>query len=139
MKFLLDENLSPAHAALLRTMGYDAVAVIEVGLAGASDPEVVAFAIQDGRILITLDGDFANIIRFPPDRTGGVIRLRLHPPTEEAIALRLRSAIPQLAGRNLTGRLVVVQADRSRIGWLTGLLRFLGSIQRRTRESPRAL
>lgn len=115
MKFLLDENLSPGHAELLRTMGHDAVAVIEVGLAGASDPEVAAFAAHQGRILITLDGDFANIIRFPPERTAGVIRLRLHPPTEEAIGRRLRSAIPRLVGRNLSGQLVVVQADRIRI------------------------
>ena len=64
MKFLLDENLSPAHAAMLRTMGHDAVAVIEAGLAGSSDAEVAAFAVQQGRILITLDGDFANITRF---------------------------------------------------------------------------
>lgn len=115
MKFLLDENLSPAHAALLRSMGYDAVAVMEVGLAGASDPAVAAFAVEQGRLLITLDGDFANIIRFPPDRTAGIIRLRLHPPTEGAIERRLRSAIPQLADRDLSGRLVVVQADRIRI------------------------
>ena len=115
MKFLVDENLSPAHAALLRTLGYDAVAVTEVGLAGASDPEVVAFAVQQGRVLITLDGDFANIIRFPPERTAGVIRLRLHPPTEEAIGRRLRNTVPQLAGQSLFGRLAVVQADRIRI------------------------
>lgn len=115
MRFLLDENLSPAHAELLRSMGHDAIAVIEAGLAGASDPAVAAFADQESRILITLDGDFANIIRFPPERTAGVIRLRLHPPTEGAIGRRLRSAIPQLAGRNLYGQLVVVQADRIRI------------------------
>jgi predicted nuclease of predicted toxin-antitoxin system len=115
VKFLLDENLSPAHGELLRAMGHDAVAVIEVGLAGSSDAQVAAFAVQQDRVLITLDADFANIIRFPPDRTAGVIRLRLHPPTEAAIGRRLRSAIPQLAGRNLSGRLVVVDAGRIRI------------------------
>jgi predicted nuclease of predicted toxin-antitoxin system len=31
VKLFLDENLSPQHAAELRTEGYDAVAVLEVG------------------------------------------------------------------------------------------------------------
>ena len=56
-RFILDENLSPKQAALLREQGYDAVAVAEVGLSGTSDETVRAFAIANGRILITLDAD----------------------------------------------------------------------------------
>ena len=44
-----------------------------------------AFAIESGRVLLTLDADFANILRFPPASTPGVIRLKIHPQTEEAI------------------------------------------------------
>jgi hypothetical protein len=32
VRLLLDENLSPNHAAILREQGHDAVAVVEVGL-----------------------------------------------------------------------------------------------------------
>jgi predicted nuclease of predicted toxin-antitoxin system len=48
VKLLLDENLSPQHALELRIEGYDAVAVREVGLSGASDEEVLRFAVETG-------------------------------------------------------------------------------------------
>jgi len=66
VKLLLDENLSQKHAAALRKQGHDAIAVIEAGLCGESDNKIRAFAIESGRILLTLDADFANILRFPP-------------------------------------------------------------------------
>lgn len=71
MKLLLDENLSWLHAAALRDRGHDAVAAVEAGLAGEPDERVRAFAINTGRILLTLDADFANILRFPAGRNSG--------------------------------------------------------------------
>ena len=64
MKLFLDENLSPKHASELRTAGHDAVAVLEVGLSGAPDAQVLQFAVANGRVLVTLDADFANVVRF---------------------------------------------------------------------------
>ena len=43
MKLFLDENLSPQHASELRTEGHDAVAVVEVGLSGVTDEQVLRF------------------------------------------------------------------------------------------------
>jgi predicted nuclease of predicted toxin-antitoxin system len=85
VKLLLDENLSHKQAALLRNDGYDAAAVVELGLSGEPDEVIRAFAIDQKRVLITLDSDFANMLRFPPFGTPGVIRLKVHPPAEEAI------------------------------------------------------
>lgn len=67
--------------------GYDAIAVLEVGLSGAADEEVLRFAVENGRILVTLDADFANVMRFPPEQTLGAVRLKVHPPTEESISV----------------------------------------------------
>ena len=53
---------------------------------GADDPVVPDVAIQQERILVTLDADFANVLRFPPSETPGVVRFRIHPATEEATA-----------------------------------------------------
>jgi predicted nuclease of predicted toxin-antitoxin system len=115
VKFLLDENLSPRQAEALRALGHDAVSVAESGLAGADDSEVRRAAVEDGRVLITLDGDFANVLRFPPLATPGVIRLRLHPPREEAIAAALRFAISRLASVPLDGKLAVIDERKIRI------------------------
>ena len=115
MKFLLDENLSPLHAQTVRDLGHDAVSVVEIGLSGADDPDVRTAAIEQERILVTLDADFANVLRYPTARTPGVVRLRLHPATEEAIDAMLRNAIPRLAGVTLSGKLVVVDEHKIRI------------------------
>jgi len=76
VKLLLDENLSPLHARTLRELGHDAVSVIEHGLSGADDSVIRTAAIESGRILVTLDADFANVRRYSPSSLPGIIRLR---------------------------------------------------------------
>lgn len=102
MKFLLDENLSPLYARTVRDLGHDAVSVVEIELSGADDTNVRAAAIDQQRILLTLDADFANVLRYPPTGTPGVVRLRVHPAVEEAIDAMLRRAIPRIAEINMT-------------------------------------
>ena len=115
MKFLLDENLSPLHAQALRVLGHDCVSVVEIGLGGAADSGVRDAAVESGRVLITLDGDFANMLRFPTTGTPGVIRLRIHPATEAAIDSVLRWTLDRLAGVDIEWKLVIVDGDKIRI------------------------
>ena len=115
MKFLFDENLSPQHAKWFRSLGYDAVALTEWGLSGASDLIVRSTAIDTDRVLIALDGDFGNILRYPVTGTPGVIWLRLHPPTEEAIPKALSRMLKSLSHQDLNGKLVVIDEDKMRI------------------------
>ena len=115
MRLLLDENLSGRHAVRLRKGGHDAVAVTEEGLNGASDPLVRSAAIQSDRVLVTLDGDFGNIIRYPPQGTPGVVWLRLHPPTESKIEQALDRCLSKLSTEDLRGKLVVVDEDKIRL------------------------
>ncbi|MEK7408299.1 MAG: DUF5615 family PIN-like protein [Acidobacteriota bacterium] len=44
----------------------------ELGLSGADDYVARAAAIAGGRILVTLDRDFANVLRYPPGDTPGI-------------------------------------------------------------------
>ena len=64
MRFLLDMNLPPAMAGWLRAEGHDAVHVREIGLAGVPDHQVFARAAEDGRIVVTFDLDFGEIVAF---------------------------------------------------------------------------
>jgi hypothetical protein len=53
-RFLVDEMVPPAAAALLREKyGHDAIHVSEVGLAGADDAQVGAAARAEGRAVVT--------------------------------------------------------------------------------------
>lgn len=96
-------------------MGFDAVGVVELGLSGSVDEDVRSAAIDRGRVLITLDGDFSNILRFSPRGTPGVIRLRINPPTEAAIMARLQQVLPVLRSTEIRDSIVVVDAERIRV------------------------
>jgi len=115
VKFLLDENLSHRHAARLRVNGHDAVAVVEEGLAGASDSAVRSAADKSGRVLLTLDADFGNIVRYSPKGTPGIIWLRLHPPSEVKIEQAIDRCIDKLGDEDLAGKLAVVDEDKIRV------------------------
>jgi predicted nuclease of predicted toxin-antitoxin system len=115
LKLLLDENLSSAHARRLRHAGHDAVAVVDVGLGGADDAAVRQFALEHGRVLVTLDSDFSHAQRSPLEGTQGVIWLRPWPPTESAIEVLMDGTIRQLEGVEIVGKLVVSGPGRIRI------------------------
>ena len=65
-RFLVDESVGNAVAEMLRTEGYNAKYVGEVGLTGRSDEEVLAYAWADSRIIVIHDPDFLDDRRFPP-------------------------------------------------------------------------
>ncbi len=77
MKFKLDENMPGDFAVHLRTLGHDAVDVVEEGLAGEDDPPVLDAATREVRILLTFDLDFADIRHYPPDTHAGIVVFRL--------------------------------------------------------------
>ncbi len=58
MRFLVDECLSTRVPALLTAAGHDAVHVIDCGLAGAPDDQVMAKAVEHGRVLLSADTEF---------------------------------------------------------------------------------
>ncbi|MGH9067388.1 MAG: DUF5615 family PIN-like protein [Acidimicrobiales bacterium] len=62
MRLLLDEMYPPALAKVLRADGIDARTAAELGLAGRSDPDLLAAAAADGYVLLTENvADFARL------------------------------------------------------------------------------
>jgi predicted nuclease of predicted toxin-antitoxin system len=103
VKLKLDENLGRRWAEQLRDGGHDVHTVVDEGLSGANDVDVLAPAVAEERALVTLDLDFANPIRFPPHETAGIAVLRT----------RDRAGRDELDG--LVGRLAIAlgEADPS--------------------------
>jgi|SRR5882757_803709 len=62
MRFLLDNNLSPALGDLLRSAGHDVVHVREIDLQRALDPVVLETARVENRVLISADTDFGTLL-----------------------------------------------------------------------------
>jgi predicted nuclease of predicted toxin-antitoxin system len=62
LKLLLDEMYSALHADALRGAGVQAATVIELGLAGSSDPQIFSAALAEESALLTENvADFARI------------------------------------------------------------------------------
>ena len=62
MKFLIDNNLSPQLAVLLRNQNLDVIHVKEIGKQSSVDVEIFELAYQEQRIIITADTDFGFLL-----------------------------------------------------------------------------
>jgi predicted nuclease of predicted toxin-antitoxin system len=63
LRFYTDSHIAQAVAIQLRARGIDVVRCQDVGLDDASDPEHLAYAINEARALITKDDDFLVLHR----------------------------------------------------------------------------
>lgn len=62
MKFLLDQNQSHRIKEFLLAAGHDVVHVRDVGLSGAPDPELMAFAVREDLVVVSGDTDFGDLL-----------------------------------------------------------------------------
>ena len=115
MKFKLDENLSPTLASAFISAGHEAHSALEQALGGSIDPRLIEVCRLEGRALVTLDLDFANIHRYPPGRYAGIMVLRLGTQAHGAVTAALANAIALLQREALSGRLWIVETGRVRI------------------------
>ena len=93
MKFLFDENLSPRLVGGLSDAFPGSVHVRDVGLSGASDAAVWAYAKKHDLTIVSKDSDFHQVsfLRGPPPK---VIWVRRGNCTTSAIEALLRSNRP---------------------------------------------
>jgi predicted nuclease of predicted toxin-antitoxin system len=108
MRFKIDENLHDDVAALLVSKGHDAETVHAEGLRGTVDPDLAKHCASEGRALVTLDLDFADIRAFPPAATPGIVVLRVHDQSRPHVLRVMDHVIDLLKRENVTGRLWIV-------------------------------
>lgn len=113
--FKLDENLPADLGDLLRTADHDAVTVTEQGLGGAPDTRVAEVCRGEGRVLLTLDLDFADIRAYPPEEHAGLIVLRLSHQDKHSVSRVVQNILPLLKTEPLAEHLWVVDEHTVRI------------------------
>jgi predicted nuclease of predicted toxin-antitoxin system len=115
MKFLVDECLSPATARTLADAGHDAVHVTDVGLGGHPDDAVMAAAGTDGRVIVSADTDFGQLLARSNAQLPSVILFRGAEVAPVALAGLLLANLDRFEEDLERGAVVVILDDRIRI------------------------
>jgi predicted nuclease of predicted toxin-antitoxin system len=115
MRFKIDENLPKESKALLTRANHDAVTVNDERMGGGSDPDLAAVCKSEGRVIVTLDLDFADIRTYRPAEHPGIVVLRPMRQAKSHVLKLLQLVIERLAGEELAGRLWVVDEGSVRI------------------------
>ncbi len=114
MRFVADESCDFAVVRALRAAGHDIVAIAEIS-PRVGDDEVLKLARDRGRILLTEDKDFGELIYPRALKTGGVILFRFPMPARGAMAAAALDVVTRV-GDKLSSQFTVVQPGRIRTG-----------------------
>lgn len=116
MKFKLDENFGSRTQNIFREFDHDVHTVAEEQLSGASDVELYGICCDEQRCFITLDLDFADVVRFPPENSSGIVVIRV-PRNPSLILLErlVRYFLNALAEMQVENQLWIVELNRIRI------------------------
>lgn len=113
MRFLANENFPGSAVTALQATGHDVVWV-RITAPGARDPDVLAWAAREGRILLTFDKDFGELARRSAlPRLCGVILLRLPMPMPGNVGQRVADLIT--ARDDWAGHFSVIEPGRVRM------------------------
>ena len=116
MKIKLDENFGHSFTSIFLDAGFDTHSVIDEGLSGIKDDSLFEIIKTETRCLITFDLDFANIIRYPTDKTSGIIVIRPRRPVSfTEIENLCRQLIQFLKSENPAGCLRILDGEKLRV------------------------
>ena len=116
MKFLLDQNVSPALIDLLSEAGHEAEHVRGLGLSEASDGEVLAATSVAGAVLVSSDTDFGELLARSNAGEPSVILLRRQDGRRASEVAGLILANLDAVAQDLDeGAVVVLDDERVRV------------------------
>ena len=78
LRFFCDQCVPAEISHALRVAGHDVLNLREALPVRAPDLKVIAKARELDRILISLNGDFSDIVGYPPTEYGGIMAIQLH-------------------------------------------------------------
>jgi predicted nuclease of predicted toxin-antitoxin system len=117
MQFLVDASMPRSIAPLLRSQGHGATDVRDIGLGGAADQDIAAYAQAKQLAVLSRDFDFADIRNYPPDQYAGIVVIELPSSATAPTILNLVDSFLQQTQtlNDLPGRLAIVEPGRTRL------------------------
>lgn len=116
MKFKLDENFSTRTQKLFQDKGHDIQTVRGQGIQGCSDQTLYEVCVRENRCLITLDLVFADVTRFSPSETDGIVIIRVpQNPSLPLLEQLIQQFLQHLTSVSVAKSLWIVESGRIRI------------------------
>ena len=113
MKFLVDECVGTSVVTALREAGHDVLAVVDI-MPQATDEDILHRAVEEGRIVVTNDKDFGELVYRNQWEHRGILLLRLHHEHAEN-RVRVLKAVLTTVGERLQDHYVVASEAGIRI------------------------
>jgi predicted nuclease of predicted toxin-antitoxin system len=118
LRFFIDHCVPTSVVNFLREAHYEVFVLREQIPTDSPDPHVIAKAQELDAILLSLNGDFSDIVSYPPENYKGIISLQLHNHPEIIPAVMkklLEFFVTQPNMDNYKGKLFLVEVHRIRV------------------------
>ena len=115
MKILIDMNLTPEWVEFFATREIESLHWSDVGDPKALDPEIMAFARENGLVVFTHDLDFGHLLAVTNARGPSVIQARVEDPVPSRIGEDVVEAVTENEAHLKRGALITIDPDRRRI------------------------
>ena len=113
MRFFADENVARAIVAWVRSAGHDVLYAAEEK-PGEADDVWLRQAQADGRLILTADKDFGELVFRDHLNSAGVVLLRMEDRTVQQRLARLRS-VWSVVEANPAGKFIVITDRKVRV------------------------
>jgi predicted nuclease of predicted toxin-antitoxin system len=110
LSFVVDANLPERLARWLRTQGFSAVHVHELGIVGTEDENILAYAAQMGAIVISRDKDFRNLVN--ENGPARLLWVKWGNTSRKVLFERLSVKMPAISAAFKNGEWLVELSDR---------------------------
>ena len=115
IKLILDQGLPRSAARLLQERGFDVVHTGDCGMAHSSDKDILEFARQQDRVVVTLDSDFHTIMVLSSATCPSVIRIRIEGLRAKEFASLLERVLNECQTDLMDGAIVSVTEKQIRL------------------------
>ena len=118
LRFLADHCVSNFTVQSLRESNHEVLCLRDVLPVESADALVIAKAQEIDAILLSLNGDFADIVNYPPTNYRGIVALQMRNHSEilPKLIARLTAYLKvHTTMDHYRGKLLVVEVDRMRI------------------------
>jgi predicted nuclease of predicted toxin-antitoxin system len=115
LRFLLDMGVSYKVADWLNDSGHDAIHLSQQGLHKMGDDLIIEKALEEDRIILTADMDFAHILTFKKSNMVSVIQFRLFDLSPTNLIEKLAMIFEKVEGQfDQSSLIITVQEHKIR-------------------------